>query len=202
MKSYGDLDFQSANSVNDVKVRLAIETDFPQSPLAGRILFVNKRVMICVDIVAGVPVWVPLTNELDAYIHTQTSASTTWTINHGLNNNNVFIQVMTAAGHTVFPDDIDLSVTNVATVTFNQAITGRAIAMLGSLSGTPKDNVVYQQSYTNQQVWTVAHGLGYYPVIRVYIGGYQVQPVSIVNDSLTSATVTFSSAESGFVNCI
>jgi len=202
MKSYGDLDFQSANSVNDAKVRLAIETDFPQSPLAGRIVFVGKRVLICIDIVAGVPVWVPLTNEIDSYIHTQTTPATTWTVDHNLNNNNVFVQVITADGHTVWPDDINLSATNTAVLTFNAAITGRAVAMLGSLSGTPKDNVVYQQSFTNQQVWTVSHGLGYYPVIRVYVGGYQVQPVSIVNDSLNSATVTFSSAESGFVNCI
>lgn len=202
MKTYGDLDFQTSNFVNNAKLILSIETDYPQTPEAGRVLFVGKRLLICVDLVSGVPVWVPLTNEIDSYIHTQTEASATWTIPHGLNANNVFVQVMDINGHTVIPNDIDLSVVNVATITFNTAIVGRAIAMLGSLSGVPKDNVVYTQTFSSSTTWVITHGLGYNPITRIYVGGYEIQPYNIVHDSTVQTTLTFSSAQAGYVNCI
>ena len=47
------------------------EVDFPTSPTVGRLIFRQKRVYICVEIATGVPVWVPLTNEIDTYLHDQ-----------------------------------------------------------------------------------------------------------------------------------
>jgi len=202
MKIHGDLDFQTANFVTDAKLILAIEQGFPESPQAGRIVFASKRVMICVEVVTGVPVWVPLTGEISSKIHTQTQASDTWTIVHDFNTSSVFVQVIDENGKMITPDEIDLSVINQVTITFNEAVIGRAIVMLGSLSGLPKENVLYTQSFSESTTWTVTHNLGYNPVIRCFIGNYEVQPYSIEHNSTTIATVTFSEPQSGYVNCL
>lgn len=202
MRILGDLNFESANYINDVKLVLAIENSFPTVPQAGRVLFAGKRVMICVEIVDGVPVWVPLTGEISSHIHTQTQPSMTWTINHDFNTSSVFVQVIDADGRMIIPDEVDLSVINVVTLRFNHAVVGRAIIMLGSLSGLPKENVLFSQQFASATEWVVNHGLGYNPVIRCFIGDFEVQPYSIVHNSTTQATVTFTSPQAGYVNCL
>jgi hypothetical protein len=201
MKIYGDIDFQSSNSIIDAKITLAIESGYPEIPVAGRLIFVGKRVLICVELVQGVPIWIPLTGVISSYIHTQTQYSTVWTINHEFNTNSVFVQCMDQDGRTIIPDEVDLSVTNVVTVHFNSPIIGRAILMLGSLLGLPKENVLFTQSFTDSDTWVISHGLGYNPVIRCFIGQYEVQPHTIVHNSTTMATVTFTSPQTGSVSC-
>ncbi len=202
MKAYGDLDFQSVNYVSNVMLKLAIETGLPASPEPGRVIFHQKRVMVCVELADGVPMWVPLTNEISAKIHTQTSPSDTWVITHDFNSSSVFVQVYDNMGISVLPDSVNTSVKNRVTVSFNANLTGRAIVMLGELSGVPKDDVAFEQSFTNSTTWVVEHGLGYNPIIRIYIGGREVQPLSVVNNSTTQATITFSTAQTGNVRCI
>lgn len=202
MKIYGDMNFQTQNNVIDAKITLALETAYPEIPVSGRLIFVDKRVLMCVEIVQGVPIWVPLTGEISSYIHTQTQYSNTWVITHEFNTSSVFVQIMDQNNRTIIPDEVDLSVFNVVTVRFNIPIIGRAILMLGSLLGLPKDNVLFTQSFVNSTSWVVTHGLGYNPILRCYIGQYEVQPYSIVHDSTTQLTVTFSSPQSGYVNCL
>ena len=201
MKIYGDVDYQGAGFSTNTLLNLAVESDFPQTPTPGRVLFANGRVMICVDIVSGVPVWVPLTQQIESYIHTQTTADSQWTVPHNLNTSAVIVQILDENNHTIIPNDINLSVVNVATITFNTSVKGRAICMIGATAGVIPYDVVFTQSFVSSSTWVVTHGVGYYPNIQCYIGGYLVQPVSIVNDSTTQATVTFSSPQSGFVNC-
>ena len=176
--------------------------NFPQIPKPGQIIFKNKTIYFCAEIGDGLPIWIPISGEIDVVLHTQSTPSTLWTINHNLNSSTVFVQVYDTAGRMIIPQDIDTSVLNTVTILFETEQDGRAVVMLGALSGKPKDTIAYTQSFDSSSVWVVTHGLGYFPVVRVYVGNYEVQPASIVNDSTTQLTVTFSAPKSGIVRCV
>lgn len=199
MKHYGNIDLNRNLLQNAV---LPTDINFPDSPLPGMLVFKGKKMYICTEIAANLPVWVPMTQEIDSYVYTQASAATAWTITHNLNTAAAFVQVYDENGMMLMPDYIDTSVFNQVTVMFSSAQAGKAIVMLGSQDGAKRDVVAYTQSFTNETVWVVPHGLGYYPEISVYVGGKLVQPQSIVNDSTMQTTVTFSSPESGSVRCV
>lgn len=184
---------------------VTIETveNFPISPKAGRFIFKDKRAMMCVEVTGGIPVWVPLTQELSMVIHNQTVAASSWVIEHELNTTNLIVQVLDVNNLTIIPESIDLSVLNEVTINFGAAsLPGKAVIMSGTIDGHPKPNFAYTQDFTNTSTVVVTHGLGYNPIIRVFIGNYEVQPASIVHDSTTQATITFSSPQTGTVRCI
>ena len=199
MKHYGNIDLNFNLLQNAV---LPADSDFPANPVAGTILFKNKKMYICTEIAADLPVWVPLTQELNTHVHTQSSAATAWTITHNLNTATAFVQIYDTNGQMLFPDYIDDSVFNQVTVMFSSAQAGKAVVMLGSTSGSPRSLVAFSDTFTNSNVWVVTHGLGYFPEISVYVAGNLVQPVSIVNDSTTQTTITFSSSQTGEVRCV
>lgn len=199
MKYYGDVDLNQNKLMNAV---IPTDTNFPAVPVVGQLVFKNKKLYICTEIQAGLPAWIPMTQEIDSYVFTQSSPQTAWTITHNLNAGTVFVQVYDTNGLMLIPDFIDTSVFNQVTVMFSAAQTGKAVVMMGSLSGAPKDVIAYTAPFTNSTTWVVNHNLGYYPDISVYVGGEMVQPVSIVNNSTSQATITFSSPESGTVRCV
>ena len=199
MKHYGDIDLNQNQLMNAV---IPTSTGFPAVPVVGQLVFMNKKLYICTEIQSGLPAWVPMTQEIDSFVYQQSSAATAWTINHNLNAATVFVQVYDNNGHMLIPDYIDVSVFNQVTVMFSAAQAGTAVIMLGSLSGSPKEVIAYTNSYTNLSVWVVNHNLGYYPEINCYVGGELVQPLSIVNNSTSQATVTFSNPETGTVRCV
>lgn len=198
MKYYGNIDLNGNMLQNAV---LPSENEFPE-PHPGALCFRRKKVYVCADIVNGLPVWVPMTQEIDSYIHTQVEAATNWTINHGLNTAIANVQVFDEANKAILPSEIDASVFNQVTITFSAAQAGRAVITLGDLFGAPKSVVAYTQDFVNASTWIVPHGLGYFPDVGVYVGGQMVQPASIVNDSTTQCTITFSAPQSGTVRCI
>ena len=62
--------------------------------------------------------------------HMQSVASLQWTITHGGNTQRVQVQVWSATNELMFADVIKIVDNNTVTVSFNTAITGRAILML------------------------------------------------------------------------
>lgn len=61
---------------------------------------------------------------LPAYVHTQVSASTTWTINHNLGRNPLINLIV--GGHVIWPDDIEYVTNDQVVVTFLSAVSGTA----------------------------------------------------------------------------
>lgn len=61
---------------------------------------------------------------LPAYVHTQVSASTTWTINHNLGRNPMINLIV--GGHVIWPDDIEYLTNDQAVVTFLSSLSGTA----------------------------------------------------------------------------
>lgn len=198
MDIYGEVDLKNAELTNFV---LKPESDFPITPKAGRFLFKNKRLMFCVEVENGLPVWIPLSSEVNMYVHSQATASDYWIINHGLGIATVLVQVFDVNNNVIIPDYISCSEDNITYVTFSTPQIGRAAVMAGSLFGTPKPAVAYTQEFNSSMTWTINHGLGYNPEISVFVGGKLVQPLSITHISTTQAEVTFSTAQSGYIRC-
>lgn len=201
MKSYGHINFNE-NQIQ--KVAVGMETNFPLNPSPGRLVFKDKRLYICVEIVSGIPSWIPLTNQLDTYIHLQQSASATWNIQHNLGATTPLVQVYDSTTNSLFiPDNVTIVDSNNLTIYLASPITGRAIIMHGDVLGAPLPQFNYTHTQTNPSTtWVVQHNLGYYPIIRVFVNNEEILPLSIVHDSVNQATITFSQPYVGTAKCI
>lgn len=198
MKHNGGIDLQNNFLRN---FRLEHVENFPAEPEVGTFIFKDKRVMICVELEAGLPFWLPLTAQRDTYKYTQSVAATTWTIDHDLNTATTIVNIIGADGKHVIPDEITQTY-NQTIVTFLVAQAGRAILVSGQEDGYDPAPTAFEQSFTNVDTVVVNHMLGEEPIIRVFIDNHEVQPLSIVHNSANQATVTFSTPRTGKVRCI
>jgi hypothetical protein len=203
MQSYGNINF---NSNQAQQLALQVEYEFPATPVVGRILFKDKRVFICVEILGGLPVWIPLTNEIDTYVHRVpvANAATTWTVPHNLNTPYPIVQVYDINHNMMLPDNVIAIDNNTVEVTFATAAAGVAVAMHGnSLLGTEKMQYVYEHIQRNvSTVWVINHDLGYYPIVRVFIGNEEVQPDSITHNTVFTTTITFTAPQVGVARLV
>lgn len=196
MKFYGNADLQN-NEIRQAVMQA--ESDFPTPAVAGRIIFIQKRVYICAEINLGLPVWIPLTNEIDTYLQAVTVANTTWTITHNLKSMSPLVQVYNTDNQMVIPDQITVIDNNTVQITFGLAQDGTAVVMFGDVAGAAKPSYAYEWfQNTGSTSWVVVHGLGHYPIVRVYVNNEEVQPASIVHNSINQTTITFSSAQAGY----
>jgi len=134
MKSYGHIDMNN-NQVQRMVINE--ELTFPSPPTVGRLVFKDKRVWICVEIVADVPAWIPLTGINTTYVHDQTSSSNTWTITHNLNTGSPIVQVYDDSGNMIIPGSVEPTSNNVIVIEFNTSQLGRAIVMFGDTTIYP-----------------------------------------------------------------
>lgn len=198
MKSLGNIDLQDNMLLNPVLKQVE---NFPEVPKVGHFIFKGQRVMICIEVADGLPVWAPLTAPLNTHIHDQPVASNTWTIPHKLNTSHVIAQVVGTDGKHVIPDEVQCNF-NETIITFATNQAGRAVLMIGNEDGSPRDNYAFEQDFTDSNTWTVNHMLGYNPLIRVFVGNQEVQPASITHNDLNTTTVTFSTPQTGYVRCV
>lgn len=181
---------------------LGIDTGFPLTPKPGRLTFTGGVAYVCAEIDEGMPVWIPITNQRQMKNWTQGVEALEWTIEHGLGQNTVFVQVYGLDGNMIVPESINTTEVDRVTIRFSIPVAGRALVMRGEETGNTPPPVSYEQGFVEQQVWVVNHQLGYNPIIRVIVGNQEVQPTSIVHDSTMQATVTFNSPRSGTVRCV
>lgn len=218
MEIYGDLDFKDVGQLVAAAVKPEGTAEFPDVAASfasgtikqGRLAFFNNRVWIAVALntVGGgeVATWVPLTNEINAYVHTQGNASTTWTITHNLQSGTPAVHVYDELNQMVIPDEVTPTDANTVTITFNAAVTGRAVVIAGSFEGSSRNDGTQVFAFEHTQTaasttWVIAHGLGYYPIVRVFVDNNgtdeEILPASIVHDSTMQVTITFSTALAG-----
>lgn len=199
MRHAGNIDMQNNMLKNVVFEQLS---GYPNNPKIGSFALIEKRLMTCVEFTDGAPLWIPLSQELDTHVHSQDVDSDTWIINHNLGTSTVMVQAFDVNNKVILPDEIDLSVKDTAVITFAVPISGRAIIMMGNFIGLAKPETRFDQSFTSNATWVVNHGLGYEPVIRIIKDGLEIQPLSILHDSTTTATITFTNPQSGKVICV
>jgi hypothetical protein len=201
MKFYGHANLQQNELQNSV---IPIEERFPSTPKVGQLAFVNKILYICVDLTNGnLPVWVPLTRELTLYTHSQNTAQSMWTIKHNLNTTSVQVQVFDTSNRVIIPDEITIVDANTVTVDTHAPLSGRAIVLTGHNDGNVKPTYSFIHYQTEAATdWVINHGLGREPIVRVFVGNQEVQPLAIVHNSLNQLTVRFSEAFTGIVKLI
>lgn len=192
MKFFGNIDLQKNLLKSAV---MEPNSEFPANPKIGMLAFVNLTLFICID-VSGDPTWVPLTREMSMYQESYSGSS--WTVEHNLNSTSVVVSIFDQQNKIIIPDEIEILTNNSIQVSFSDVVTGRVVVMSGSLSGATKDTVgfIFEQT-TASTTWTINHNLGYLPVVRVVVNGYEVQPASIQHVSNFSCVVTFNSPTSG-----
>lgn len=200
MKFYGHANLQQNQLQNAV---LPFDTNFPASPKIGQIAFVNSTVFICVSISGGLPMWVPMTREITAFTWNQSTASDTWNISHGLNTRSVQVQIFDNANMAIIPNEIELISAAAVKVTFAVPIVGSAVIITGHFDGNVKPTYAYTHYQASASTtWVIPHNLGYNPIIRVFVGNQEVQPMIINHDSTMQTTITFSAAQSGYARLI
>jgi len=195
MKSYGHINMLD-NELQQVVI--GVEANFPAVAVPGRFVFKNKIMYICAEVVAGVPAWIPMTQQISTHIHYQTSNSATWTIDHNLNSATPVVQCYGPDQKLFIPNDVTVISNNQVVITTANATVGRAVVLQPSLEGNTKPNYSYEHLQTIvSSTWVIPHGLGYMPVVRIFIGQVETIPQSIVHDSNFQVTVTFSTPQVG-----
>lgn len=98
----------------------------------------------------------------------------------------------------MIPDDVVINSNNSLTVLFGSPVSGTSVVMYGDITGAQKP--AYQFTHIQTELsssWVVNHALGYYPIVRVFIGTSEVQPMSIVHNTINQTTITFSQSYVG-----
>ena len=189
MRHYGNINLQQNELQNAV---IPLDTYFPANPKVGQLVFKAKILYVCVEIQNGLPIWTPLTQEINTYIHNQTFAASTWTISHPLNSSIVQVQVFGTDGKMVIPNEITSTDKDTVVIDFGIPFAGRAALMIGTITGNDRPDVGFEYDQTSPaSTWTVNHNLGYYPLVRVFIGNEEVQPSQIIHDSVNTTRIIF-----------
>jgi len=152
-----------------------------------------------------------------SYIHNQSSASTTWTINHNLGSLYVNVEPVAANGYSYvgrydYPE-VFFNNANAVTLTFSSAVTGYAAVSAGGAvgstgatgaAGPPGGSFIHTQS-SSSTTWVVTHNLNsqYVNIEPIdsagnsYVGRYDYPTITFNNAN--AATLTFNSAVTGYV---
>jgi hypothetical protein len=195
MKFYGDAHLQQ-NYLKDAVIPL--DTFFPVTPKVGQIVFKDRILYICVEIVSDLPTWVPLTNQLTAFTYIQSTDSSVWTVNHNMNSANVSVTVYDTSNRVVIPNEINVTSGNQVVVNFGAAAQGKVVVLTGTQDGQQAPTYAFEFYQTNPATfWVIPHGLGRYPIVRIFIGNQEVQPETITFDSLDQVTIQFSTPQVG-----
>ncbi|WOL24665.1 hypothetical protein fHeYen902_319c [Yersinia phage fHe-Yen9-02] len=196
MKVFGILDLAAGGLSN---FSFSTATEYPATPKPGTTIFIDKRLMLCVSTEDGLPMWVPLTQQMTMYTHHQTSASSRWEVKHNINYGTPMVQVYDSTGEVIIPTSIKVEDSNTVIILLSESLAGAAVVLVGIENGLPHQTVAFTESFTSLSSWVVVHNLGYNPAVNVYQGNVLVQPQSIVHDSTSQLTITFSSPQSGTV---
>lgn len=200
MRSFGHINMQQ-NELQETVIQ--VETNFPALPVPGRLVFKNQILYICISIESGTPVWIPLTNEIESFEHLQSASANVWNIVHNLGTTLPSVQVYGPDNKVVYPDDIEIVSNNEVKVSFGRVTTGRAVVLTGNQSGIPRPQYAAEHTQTSpSDTWVIQHNLGYAPIVRIFVGMEEVQPMSITHEDMFTTTVRFTQAYVGIARLI
>lgn len=155
------------------------KTEYPAKPTIGSLEMIQKRLMLCVDVGNNpqepLPVWIPQSSEVQMFRFNQPTNSTTWLVEHGLNNSTPVFQIYDVNGHIFTPDEVVIVDENTLSITLNTPMQGSVTVLSGTMFGTPALSPVLSQKFTASTKWDLAHNLGRIPTVRIYVNGAEVQ---------------------------
>jgi len=195
MKFHGEANLQQNFLRNAV---IPLDEDFPTTPVVGQLVFTQGILYICVQIVDDLPYWVPLTQVITSFVHYQDSASASWEIEHNLNSSAVSVTVYDTMNRVVIPNDVTILNASNVQVDFGAPFQGSAVVLTGNPDGAVAPTYAFEFMQTSPSTtWTINHGLGRYPIVRVFVGNQEVQPASVVFTNINTVTLTFTTPQVG-----
>ena len=135
------------------------------------------------------------------YVHSQTSDSATWSINHNIGQKYPVVTVYDTSDQMILPETGTATDSDTFTLTFNEAIQGKAVVSVGGIGENAGGNYIFTQDSSTTN-WRVTHSLSQqYPNVTVYDDLNQVIiPETITAASSNEMDITFSSGKSGYAN--
>ena len=135
------------------------------------------------------------------YVHSQTSDSATWTINHNIGHKYPVVTVYDTDDAMMLPETGTATDSDTFTLTFNEAITGKAVVSVGGIGENAGANYIFTQGSSTTN-WRVTHSLSQqYPNITVFDENNQVIiPETVTATSDNNTDIVFSSGQSGYAN--
>ena len=132
------------------------------------------------------------------YLHSQSVASTTWTVNHSLEYDYPSVTIYDVNNKVIIPDEITRVSNNQLTITFASAESGNAHVSVGGISNLSGDRYLYTQS-TPSSTWTINHALNYkYVNVDVYDNNDQLMlPQTVTATNNNTLTLVFATPTSG-----
>ena len=132
------------------------------------------------------------------YLHSQSAASTTWTVNHNLEYDYPSVTIYDNTNKVIIPDEITRISNNQLTITFASAESGNAHVSVGGISNIAGDRYLYTQS-TPASTWTITHALNYkYVNVDVYDNNDQLMlPQTVTATNNNTLTLVFAVPTSG-----
>ena len=132
------------------------------------------------------------------YLHSQSAASTTWTVNHSLEYDYPSVTIYDVNNKVIIPDEITRISNNQLTITFASAESGNAHVSVGGISNLAGDRYLYTQS-TPASTWTITHALNYkYVNVDVYDNNDQLMlPQTVTATNNNTLTLVFATPTSG-----
>lgn len=106
-------------------------SDFPSDAQRNDMALING-VLWVYSMIGGLLTWFPLNNQKNTYVHTQGAASTLWTINHGMNSQDLVFNVYDTNNKLTFPGELTFVDTNSFTLAFSEAVLGRVVCIFST----------------------------------------------------------------------
>lgn len=196
-KVYGNLNLEFGSLTN---FSFGEQADFPLNTKPGDTILKDGRLMTCTKMDGGLPLWVPLTQQISMKTHNQVAPSSRWIFAHAMNIGAPVVQAWDELGEVMMPSRIVVVDTNTIEAFFPMPVAGALTVMAGIDSGIPAADIAFQTVIEEASTsWIITHNLGYNPKVDVMIEGYIVQPLRILHDSTAQLTITFSTPRAGKV---
>lgn len=129
-------------------IMLQNNESFPANPALGTLVIKEYGLYAYIQ-VGELQTWYPFNNnKTKSYVHTQSSASSRWTISHNLNSNEVWYQVYNASGVPMFASRSEITV-NSFKLDLAEAVTGTVVVVSPDTLDVP---------YVKSQNFTVGEG--------------------------------------------
>lgn len=107
--------------------KLHVFSQFPTSPEEGMLVLRDDGLLYIYTTVEATPTWRPLNVQTKSYVHTQESASTSWSINHNLDSQDIIYFIYDGSSDRHEPATQTFNDVDNMTVTFTEAISGKAV---------------------------------------------------------------------------
>lgn len=167
--------------------------EYPVKPQVGSLSMIQKRLMLCIDVGADaqnpLPMWMPMSSEVQMFKHSQSQSASTWVVEHNLNNATPVFQLYDAAGQIFTPNEVVIVDANTLSISLLAPMTGSVVVLSGTQFGSPALSPAKTEVYAAATSWNMVHNLGRVPGVRVYVNGAEVQ--AEVTADINTVTVDF-----------